>query len=74
MLTTRAPQLTIDELIDALEAKIAAKMGAMRARNGTAAQPEVRETAARWKEKWAPRANGGPLAKRIHPFAKIEEL
>jgi hypothetical protein len=73
MHTTRAPQLTIVELIDALEAKIAA----MRARNGRQAEPvgtPAPEMAAAWKSLWAPRANGRRRPKRTHPFSNIEEL
>jgi hypothetical protein len=75
MLTTRAPQLTIVELIDALEARIAA----MRARQGRPTDREgvpAAEMAAHWKTLWAPRSNGnGKLRpKRTHPFSNIEEL
>lgn len=59
MHTTGAPQLTMVELIDALEAKIAA----MPKRNGEPAQGEM-----------APRTNGRPHPKRTHPFSNIEEL
>lgn len=69
MQKTCAPQLTMVELIDALEAKIAA----MRARNGAPPRPAVAELA-RWKTLWAPRINGRPHPKRIHPFSNIEEL
>jgi hypothetical protein len=77
MHTTRAPQLTIVELIDALEAKIAA----MRARQGRPADPDGAasakigaEMAVHWKTLWAPRANGRQRPKRTHPFSNIEEL
>jgi hypothetical protein len=66
----RAPQLTIVELIDALEAKIAA----MRRRHNTLARPETREIAARWEVLWAPRADVEPRTKRTHPFSNIEDL
>jgi hypothetical protein len=75
MHTTRAPQLTIVELIDALEARIAA----MRARQGKPADADGAATAkitAHWKTMWAPRANGNgrQRPKRTHPFSNIEEL
>jgi hypothetical protein len=73
MHTTRAPQPTIVELIDALEARIAA----MRARNGRPADPELArgaERAGAWKTLWAPGANGRQHPKRTHPFSNIEEL
>ena len=66
MHTTRAQQLTIVELIDTLEAKIAA----MRQRNGI----PVAETGVDWKTLWAPRANGRQHPRRTHPFSNIEEL
>jgi hypothetical protein len=65
MHTTSAPQLTITELIDALEAKIAA----MRARDGMPADPK-----GSWKTLRAPSANGRQYPKRTHPFSNIEEL
>jgi hypothetical protein len=61
MHTTRAPQLTLDELIDALEAKIAA----MRAEKISSPEPETL---------WRPRANGRHRPARTHPFSNIEEL
>jgi hypothetical protein len=69
MHTTRAPQQTLVELIDALEARIAA----MKARIGRPAQPAAK-MAADWKTTWAPRANGRRHPKRTHPFSNIEEL
>lgn len=73
MHTTRAQQLTLVELIDTLEAKIAA----MRARNGKHADGDgspLAEMAAAWKTLWEPRANGRQRPKRTHPFSNIEEL
>ena len=73
MHTTRAQQLTLVELIDSLEAKIAA----MRARNSRRADPNgapLAEMAAAWKALWEPRANGRQRPKRTHPFSNIEEL
>jgi hypothetical protein len=69
MHTTRAPQQSLVELIDALEARIAA----MRARVGSPGQPAA-EMAVDWKTTWAPRVNGRRHPKRTHPFSKIEEL
>jgi hypothetical protein len=70
MHTGPAPQLTVIELIEALEAKIAA----MRAPGGAPTRLGTREMEARWKALWALRANGGPSRKRTHPFSNIEEL
>ena len=73
MHTTRAQQLTLVELIDSLEAKIAA----MHARNGQRADRDgtpLAEMAAVWKTLRGPRANGRQGPKRTHPFSNIEEL
>jgi hypothetical protein len=66
MHTTGAPQLTIVELIEALEAKIAAMRAA---KDGKPA-----DKAAAWKKLWRPRTNGRQRQERTHPFSNIEEL
>ena len=70
---TRVPQLALLELLDTLEAKIAAMLppNAAPARLALAA---LEENAAPWKTSWASRNNGRPRPKPIHPFLNIEEL
>jgi hypothetical protein len=68
---TGVPQVALLELLDSLEAKIAA----MQQRNAAPARrflaaPE--EHSNHWKTSWSPRTAGRP--KSIHPFINIEEL
>ncbi|MEI9970831.1 MAG: hypothetical protein WDO73_01580 [Ignavibacteriota bacterium] len=70
---TRVPQVALLELLDALEAKIAAMLPP----NTPSARlvlaiPE--EDAIAWKAPRPPRSNGRPRPKPIHPFLNIEEL
>jgi hypothetical protein len=69
---TCVPQVALLELLDALEAKIAA----MWPRNAAAARPLVvsEVNATHWNTSWASRNNGRLRPKPIHPFLNIEEL